>query len=192
VFLNPPDANKYPKCAKWMSALEQRVKSTPKLLNAFIQACVADDQFKSTPAQVERIARRALAWAAPPRIEVYDDGLLTVPEAGVPVLACGYTNVLEIAFGRKPFLLITSIWFDAVEFGNPDEQSKNVERLTRTLLHEAVHWVRNEAGASDSILVGGYKGQYKEAGRTFEEWAYGSPNVCTKENIEDAIFSIQK
>jgi hypothetical protein len=42
------------------------------------------------------------------------------------------------------------------------------------------------------ILVGGYKGQYKEAGRVFEEWAFGSLNVCTKENIDDAVLSIQK
>lgn len=192
MFLEPNDANHYPKCTTLITALDHRLKSNQMVLKAFMQACTADDQYKSKPGQVDKIARRALKWATPPKIEVVQGNMQAI-EGGEVAEACGYHKVTEIAFGRKPFIEITSVWFDAVEFGDPDEQSKNFERLTRTLLHETVHWVRNEAGASDMVLIGGgYRGEYKEAGRTFEEWAYGSPNVCTAENIADALLSIRK
>jgi hypothetical protein len=38
-------------------------------------------------------------------------------------------------------------------------------------------------------LVGGFKGHYQEAGRVFAEIAFGTPNICTDDEIWAAILS---
>lgn len=183
----PEDMKKYPKCTALITTLEGTLKGKPKVLNAFLQACTADDQFQ--PLSVaEKIAReKALRWAAGPRVDVHE-GLIKATEGGQVVDACGF----QPPYGSAQLILITSIWFDAFEFGSGADRDNNANRLTRTLLHELVHWVRQEARASDEILVGGaYKGHYQEAGSLFEEWAFGTRSICTPDQISDAIMSIR-
>ena len=135
MILSQTDRQKYPKCTSLLHDLGARLSSRRQVRDAFMDACSADDQFRSTPQQARAIAERALRWSTPPRVEVVD-GMIRAPEGGKIVDACGFTNTFP---GRPPFILITSFWFDAFEFGLVD-QDKNAERLTRTLLHEAVHW----------------------------------------------------
>jgi Metallopeptidase toxin 3 len=185
MFMDPIDMKKYPKCTKFIQGIEGTLKGQPKVRNAFLEACMADDQ--SQPASVaQKIATdSALKWAASPRVDVHD-GLLKPPVSGQTVPACGYTDT----FGSTPYVIITSFWFDAIEFGFDVDPHRARNRLMRTLLHELVHWVRDQASASDQILVGGLiKGQYREAGHVFEEMAFGTANVCTDDEVWAAILS---
>jgi hypothetical protein len=187
VFMDPIDMNKYPQSTKFIMGIEGALKGQPKILNAFLEACMADDQFQS-PKVAEKLAKqKALRWAAGPRVDV-PGGLLKVPVQGQIVEACGFTDT----FGKTPFVIVTSFFFDAFEFGFDVDPNRAGNRLMRTLLHELVHWVRNEAKASDQILVGGFKGHYKEAGHVFEETAYGSANICTDDEVWNAILSRRK
>jgi hypothetical protein len=183
--MDPSDMKKYPKCTQLIKTLESSLKGKRRILDAFIEACTADDQNQS-PIVAERIAReQALRWATGPRVDVHE-GLIRPPVAGKIVDACGFTDT----FGKTPFVIVTSFWFDAVEFGFDVDPDRSANRLTRTLLHELVHWVRNEANASDEILVGGaLKGHYREAGEVFEEMAFGSANICTDDEVWAAILS---
>ena len=54
-----------------------------------------------------------------------------------------------------------------------------------------VHWVRDAVGAEEDITSGGYKGTPEEAGHYFEMQAYGARNVCTDDDIKDAIGSMR-
>lgn len=165
--------------------IEGTLKGQPKIRDAFLDACMADDQFQS-PKVAEKLAKdRALRWATGPLVDVHE-GLIKPPVQGRIVDACGFTDTFGL---RKPFVIITSFWFDALEFGFDLDPNRAGNRLMRTLLHELVHWVRDQAKASDEILVGGYKGHYKEAGHVFEENAYGTANICTENEIWDAILS---
>jgi hypothetical protein len=183
VFINNEDKKIYPKSVKLLQGLDLALD--PKVRKAFLDACVADDQFKPL-AEARRLAREALTWGTGPRVDVRQ-GLVRATDAGEVVDGCGY----HPPFGAAMVVIITSFWFDAYEFGTEVDRPRNAERLIRTLLHETVHWVRHHAGASDQILIGGgYKGHYEEAGHVFERWAYGSDNVCTTAHLLDALASI--
>ena len=69
--------------------------------------------------------------------------------------------------GHDPFIIVTHIWFDAYETCGETDRAKNAERLTRTVLHEAVHWVRDAVGVDEDITEGGYKGTAEEADHFF-------------------------
>jgi hypothetical protein len=186
MFMSREDLNNYPKCAKLLAALAGTVRGQPKVFNAFLDACTADDQ--TQPAKVAKTLAltKALPWGPGPRIDVTVD--IKATDSGKIVEACGYQVPFKLK-GRPDIIQITSAWFDAVEFGIVDTQ-KNTGRLTRTLLHELVHWVRQEAGASDDVQIGGsYKGRAMEAGHYFEQNAFGTPNVCTTDNVLDALLS---
>jgi hypothetical protein len=189
MFMVTEDTTKYPKCTTLIKSLGSTLKLKPKVLNAFLDVCKAEDQFKSTAAQVEKIAQKALQWATPPKVDVVQ-GLVKGVAGGKTFEGCGWNN----SFRGKVFIQVTSIWFDAVEFGNPDERDKNTDRLTRTVLHELVHWVRGEAGASDDAMDGPLfqGGHRQEAGRLFEQWAFGVPSLCTDDELLDAIASQRK
>jgi GNAT superfamily N-acetyltransferase len=188
MFMGPTDMKKYPKTTQFIQGIEGTLKGQPKIRNAFLEACVADDQVQSVKVAEKLAKEKALRWATGPRVDVHE-GLIRPPVQGEIVDACGFTDTFGIAFGRKAFVIVTSYWFDALEYGFDVDPNRAGNRLMRTLLHELVHWVRNEANASDQILVGGYKGHYKEAGHVFEELAYGSTNICTDDEIWAAILS---
>ncbi|WGD48515.1 hypothetical protein QA641_22930 [Bradyrhizobium sp. CB1650] len=190
MFLDPTDIKKFPKAARFIQGIDSALSAQPKVRNAFFEACMADDQFQPTTV-AENLAKKALRFAAPPRVDVHE-GLVQPPVQGEIVNACGFTDTFGVAFGRKSFVIVTSFWFDAFEHGFEVDPTRAGHRLMRTLLHELVHWVRNEAKASDEILIGGYKGEYKEAGHVFEEWAYGTANICTDNEIWAAILSRRK
>ena len=183
--MDQSDIKKYPKAAKFIQGIEGALKLQPKIRNAFLDACMADDQFQSTKVAEKLAKEKALRWAAGPLVDVHE-GLIRPPVAGQVVDACGFTDTFGF---RKPFVIITSYWFDAFEFGFDVDPDRAGNRLMRTLLHELVHWVRDQAKASDQILVGGYKGHYQEAGHVFEEAAYGTANICTENEVWDAILS---
>jgi hypothetical protein len=187
MFLAQSDITKYPKCTAFLTRLEGSLKGKPKVLDAFMDACTADDQFKDVKV-ARKFAKSAIQWATAPLVDVHE-GLLKVPEGGEIVDACGFTDTFP---GHKPFIIVTSFWFEALEFGFEVDPDRAGNRLSRTVLHELVHWVRDAAGASDQILVGGYKGHYQEAGRVFEEAAFGTPNICTNDEIWEAILSRRK
>lgn len=186
MFMDPIDMKIYPKSTKLLQTLGTTLKKDTKVLDAFLQACTADDQSKP-PTVAKKIAiEQALRWSTGPRVDVHQ-GFVRATADGKVVDACGY----QPPFGSAMLLIITSIWFDAYEFGTDVDRPRNAHRLTRTVLHEAVHWVRQQAHASDQILIGGgYKGHYEEAGHVFEEWAYGSTNICTEDQLLDAMASI--
>src|SRR5215211_3211403 len=186
MFMSREDLKKYPKCAKLLGALAGTLPGQAKVFNAFLDACMADDQTQSTKVARTMALTKALPWGPGPRIDVTVDVRAT--DSGQIVEACGYQVPFKLK-GRPDIIQITSVWFDAVEFGVVDTQ-KNAGRLTRTLLHELVHWVRQEAGASDEVQIGGhYKGRTMEAGHFFEQNAFGSPNVCTSDELLDAVLS---
>ena len=119
--------------------------------------------------------------------------MLNVPTCGGGFgSACGYHSSFDKAFNSKAKskIMITSFWFDRVEYGSMADLPKNEHRLTTTFLHEAVHWVREEAGAPDEIDIS-YKEPPKEAGRYFEELAFDISNVCTEPDIWDSMLSRQ-
>jgi Metallopeptidase toxin 3 len=186
MWMHSGDATHYPKCVKLLQTLPVRLNKT-KVLDAFLTACSAG---APRPALAKSIAlTRALKWGAGPAVLV-QGGMLTVPTGGGETgEACGYTSTFDKVFDRKAQskILITSFWFDGVEFGVTD-QAKNEHRLTTTFLHEAVHWVREEAGAPDDVEIS-FREPPKEAGHYFEELAFGTSNVCTDAEIWDAILS---
>jgi hypothetical protein len=163
--------------------LEARIKRSPKVLQAFLDACLADDQL--TPAErkqqgvqdAKTIALAALRWGANPYIVVHP-GMIKMGTS-----ACG----LQLSFGgSKDRLSVTDIVFDAYEFGDPSQQANNARRLEGIVLHETVHWVRQEAKAT----VEAHEGMTKhEAGQLFEQMAYGTLN-CYKHEIEAAEKSV--
>jgi hypothetical protein len=185
VFMHQKDVTKYPECTKLLANLAAALRGKPQVLKAFLDACQADELNGATPQAVETIARRALQWATPPRIVLMQG---TLSHAGDD--ACGSTHT----FGTLGmFLEITDIWFDGYEFGSNADHANNANRLTITLLHEIVHWVRYTAGADSDILVGGrFRGHYEEAGSWFEMQAFGAVNNCTPANVTDAILSRRK
>jgi hypothetical protein len=180
--MDPTDMKRYPKGALLLRSLETTLKGKPKVRDAFLRACTEDDQTQPTKVAEDIALKKALRWAVGPRVDVHE-GMIKATESGKVVDACGFQS----PFGSGQLLIITSFFFDAHEFGIDEERGKNASRLTRTVLHEAVHWVRQEARASDEIAVGGFKGSYKEAGHVFEEWAYGTANICTDEELFDAM-----
>jgi hypothetical protein len=181
--MDPEDMKKYPDCTK----LLQHLVIPAKVLNAFLEACKADDLRGASPARVEHIARTALRWGGAPLVDVHA-GDLKVPALGNVGLACGFTNT----FGKgDPFVIVTHIWFDAYENCGEADRAKNAARLTRTMLHEMVHWVRDQVRADDDVTIGGFKGTPQEAGHFFEMNAYGSHNVCNDADMKDAIASMR-
>lgn len=189
MWMHPDYVRDYPKCVKLLQTLPVTLKKT-KILEAFLTACSAD---APKPATAKQIAlTKALKWGAGPAVIVHD-GLLTVPTGDGEIgHACGYHSSFDAAFNPKApsKILITSFWFDGVEHGSAADLPKNEHRLTTTFLHEAVHWVRQEAGARDEIELS-FREPPREAGHYFEELAFGTSNVCTKAAIWDAILSRQ-
>jgi Metallopeptidase toxin 3 len=183
--MGPEDIKKYPDCAKLLHHLRSQV--TRKVLDAFFEACQADYLNGAHPAHVDHVARTALLWGGPPLVDVHA-GELRVPERGIIVPACGFTDTFP---GHAPFVIITHIWFDAYETCGEADRARNAGRLIRTLLHEMVHWVRDAVGAEEDITAGGYRGTAEEAGHYFEMQAYGARNVCNEDNMKDAIGSMR-
>jgi hypothetical protein len=199
MFLDPDDVKKYPRCKVFISEIENNLKKEPNLLKVFLETCKADEQPK--PASVvEKIAReQALRYGAGPRIKV-EEGLVQAVSDGVVSPACGWNNGLGNVLNKKNkvFIEMTSLWFDALEFGVDPVRAGN--RLRRTLLHELVHWVRDMTGASDTIQVGSslrtdgsfVRGEAVECGHLFEERAFGSRNICNDDERFDAMTSFRK
>ena len=181
--MGPEDIKKYPDGAK----LLQKLPVPAKVLNAFLEACKADDLRGADPAMVEHVARTALHWGGPPLVDVHA-GDLRVSAMGEVGPACGFTDTFP---GHAPFVIVTHIWFDAYENCGEADRAKNAARLTRTMLHEMVHWVRDQVRADDDVTIGGFKGTPQEAGHFFEMNAYGSHNVCNDADMKDAIASMR-
>lgn len=181
MFMDKAFVSKYPQCTVLLQTLAGSLRAHPTVLNAFLQACLADIQ-RGNPTDTERIARRALTWATPPEVVVVE-GLLRVPIAGTAGhVACGFHNT----FLGANHLEVTDIWFDGFEFGSRVDRDRNAHRLTTTVLHEAVHWVRQQANAADEVTGLGFG--VEEAGAAFERLAFGVMN-CTEDEISDAILS---
>ena len=137
------EMQKYSECVKLIQHLETRVKGQPKVLEAFLRACTADDQPKKSKAKT--VALQCLKWAVDPLVVVSASGQAVAD--GQAVDACGFHNTL---LGVNQ-LEIIQVWWDGYEFGSPGDRIRNAHRITTTLLHEAVHWVRDTVGASDEI-----------------------------------------
>ncbi len=177
------EMQKYPECVKLIQHLETRVKGQPKVLEAFLRACTADDQPKKSNAKT--VALQCLKWAVDPLVVVSATGQAVAD--GQAVDACGFHNTL---LGVNQ-LEIIQVWWDGYEFGSPSDRIRNAHRITTTLLHEAVHWVRDTVGASDEIAPPTFRDFPEEAGHFFERLAFGKPNVCTVEELDDAILSVR-
>jgi hypothetical protein len=87
------------------------------------------------------------------------------------------------------------IWFRAFEFPADEATRRSAERfLTTTLLHELIHWARDQNHAGDTIddtlAVGSDPpkkfGPDAEAGHVFEELAFGTSNACSLANLRIA------
>ena len=177
------EMQKYPECVKLIQHLETRVKGQPKVLEAFLRACTADDQPKKSKAKT--VALQCLKWAVDPLVVVSASGQAVAD--GQAVDACGFHNTL---LGVNQ-LEIIQVWWDGYEFGSPGDKIKNAHRITTTLLREAVHWVRDTVGASDEIAPPTFRDFPEEAGHFFERLAFGKPNVCTADELDDAILSVR-
>jgi hypothetical protein len=177
------DMQKYPESVKLIQHLESRVKGQAKVLEAFLRACTAADQPKKSTAKAT--ALQCLKWAVDPLVVVSASGKALA--GGQVVDACGFHNML---MGVNQ-LEIIQVWFDAYEFGSPADRIRNAQRLTTTLMHEAVHWVRDSVGASDEIAPPTFRDFPEEAGHFFERLAFGKRNVCTQDQLDDAILSVR-
>jgi hypothetical protein len=172
----------FPESAKLIQHIEFSLKTQPKVFDAFIKACTADDQPKTS--QAKSMALKALKFGNPPLI-VFGNG--TAIANGKQVLACGYTNQ-NLGLDQ---LEIYHLWFEAFESGSPSDKSANARRLTTTILHEMVHWVRSNAKASNDIAATSFTFP-EEAGDFFERLAFGGSNNCTPAEVTDSLFSMQK
>jgi Metallopeptidase toxin 3 len=160
MFLDHEDAKKYPKCMDLMMKLEVSLKHQPDVLKAFFTVCKAASQPTSAK-DVERIAReKALRYGAGPRIKVYEGvlkGIVQDTPGGkrTVVQACAVNDNVTAVLRKTPVVIeIISPWFDAFEFGYyPSDPRRPGRRLTITLLHELVHWVRGQTNASDDATV---------------------------------------
>lgn len=181
MLMHKDDIARYPRCAALLQRLPGMISGT-KVFDAFIEACTMDEQ--TNAGRARRIAvDQALRWAVGPMVEPVP-GLLKAPVQGEMTEACGFFPAFFRPFDR---VLVTDIWFKGYEFGLASDQEAAAHRLARTTLHELVHWVREMAGASDQVLVGGLiRGHYEEAGHYFEMKAFGTPNVCTDADLLDA------
>lgn len=182
MFMHKDDVAKYPKCARLLQRVPGAIRGT-KIYSAFIEACTLAEQEDAAKAQ--RIAiNEGLRWAAGPMVEPVRGMVKHTDLQDETHESCGYFPAYFRPFDR---VLVTDLWFKAYEYGLASEQDYAAERLVRTTLHEVVHWVREMAGASDQVLVGGIiKGHYEEAGHYFETKAYGSANVCTDAELLEA------
>jgi len=178
MWMHNDAIKKYPRCANLLQTLNGTLSTKER--DAFLAACTADNQKDRKAA--ESIARqKALKWSIGPKVVVHD-GLLKIGTD-----ACGF-QPLGPNFGPGQELVVTSIFFDAFEFGSSADHANNAERLKAIVLHEAVHWVRQEAKASDVI----YEGlDIHEPGQFFERLAYGKVH-CTDAEINDALGSMRK
>src|SRR5262245_12330727 len=139
MFMSQDQMETWPRCTKLLQNLETRVQADKPLLNAWLKACMSEVQ-RENPKVARKIAlEKALRWATGPRVQVRE-GLIKIPGTDAADGACGYQPAF---MGPGNILLITSVWFDAYEYcvTEPDRK-KNAHRLTTTVLHEAVHWVR--------------------------------------------------
>ncbi len=141
---------------------------------------MADVQRKD-PAVAKRIAlTQALPWAAGPRVELTN---IELTQGACGLTLPPFNGVLTHAVAAY------SVFFVAFEFaGNAADQRNNASRLTTTVLHEAVHWVRQWANATMKILDD--DGNLVEAGEFFERLAFGGTQGCTRHDVEDALESI--
>ena len=170
------DVKKYPKGAQLLKGLEKDLLKQPKILNAWLKACMDYPKDQSEAAARGIALNQALKWGLGPTIDIRP-GLIKIP--GQDAYACGYQP--PFSSGRN-YLWITSIWFHAYEFSLADTDRKNnAKRLTTTVLHESVHWVREHAGAFNDIDA-------QDAGGVFEDLAFGE-KACTQEAIFDALAS---
>jgi len=185
MIMGDADRQRFPRSARLISTLDGSLPR--KVRDAFIDACTAPIQRRPV-AVAKRIATtQALPFAVGPRIRIVA-GLVRRPEAGKVVEVCGFTN----SFVSPTIIEITDIYFNAFEFGlAPTDQTNNAARLTRTLLHELVHWVREQAKATDDVDMS-FKQAPVEAGVFFEQLAFGNTPLCDNANIEDAILSVRK
>ena len=145
------EMQKYPECVKLIQHLETRVKGQPKVLEAFLRACTADDQPKKSKAKT--VALQCLKWAVDPLVVVSASGQAVAD--GQAVDACGFHNTL---LGVNQ-LEIIQVWWDGYEFGSPGDRIRNAHRITTTLLHEAVHWVRDPVRRSGRTVPAGCFGR---------------------------------
>ena len=197
MFLDHDDAKKYPKCMDLMVKLELSLKHQPDVLKAFFTVCKAANQPTSAK-DVERIAReKALRYGAGPRIKVHEGelkGIVQDTPGGkrTVVQACAVNDDVTAVLRKTPVVIeIISPWFDAFEFGYyPSDPDRPGRRLTITLLHELVHWVRGQTNASADATVPSYIPG--EAGELFEKIAYGDSNLCNDDEIFDAITSFRR
>jgi hypothetical protein len=203
MYLDHEDEKKYPKCKELMLKLEGSLKHQPDLLKAFFTVCKAARQPTSAK-DVERIAReKALRYGAGPRIKVYEGGskgfyipgMVQDTEGGKRevIEACAINDNITAALHKTPVVIeIISPWFDAFEFGYyPGDSGHPGKRLTITLLHELVHWVRGQTKASDNATLPGFIPD-QEAGELFEKVAFGdTAHLCNDDEVFDAITSFR-
>jgi hypothetical protein len=106
--------------------------------------------------------------------------------------ACAVNDNITAALHKTPVVIeVISAWFDAFEFGYyPGDIGRPGRRLTNTLLHELVHWVRGQTKASDEAEVPGYIPG--EAGELFEKIAYGESPYCNDDEVFSAMISFRK
>ncbi len=180
MFMSPDDIKAFPRCAKLLQSLEGTLKGNKKTFDAWLQACMADVQ-RQDPALAKKIAlTKALPWAAGPRVEL-SANVYTLEQA------CGLTTPPFNGIAANGFLIL-NIYFVAFEYAGAADRPANESRLTTTVLHELVHWVRQKANATMKVLDA--DGNLVEAGEFFEKLAFGATQGCTPDDISDALSSI--
>src|SRR5271155_4849549 len=185
MFMSKGLVKLYPECANLLQHLPTGMKSQPKVLAAYIFACTAETQ-RGDGKDAEKLARRSLVWAPPPEIIVVQYPIRP-PVRGAIVSACGFENSL---LPNQVHLEVIDVWFDAFETCGDSDRNKNAHRLTTTVLHETVHWVREQANAADEITddFGTLRFAADEAGEVFEKVAFDS-RVCTLDELKAARMS---
>jgi Metallopeptidase toxin 3 len=197
MFLDHDDEKKYPKCKALMMGIEGSLKHEPDVLKAFLTVCNASSQPTSAK-DVERVAReKALRYGVGPRIKVHEGVLMGIVQntpggKRTVVEACAVNDTITAVLRKTPVVIeVISAYFDAFEFGYyPGDPFRPGRRLTITLLHELVHWVRGQTKASDDAEVPGFIPG--EAGELFEKIAFGGSDLCNDDEIFDAITSFRK
>jgi len=168
-----PAAYKY--CRNYISVFlsgrEKFAQKNPVVWNAFIAACTAE-----LPSAMAHKARTELA----PAVFTLGEGPLVVISDKLDKAECGVFRGKSNFFDYSYAIFVSDRAADAYEHGTGWKVWEGI------LLHESVHWVRHEAGATNPALPMPGISSYGfvadgEVGDVFEQRAYGF-GVCQEKS----------
>ncbi len=160
----------YPRLAQQLQLLQaKKLKAnSPRVWDALVK-------YSTDAGEVEK----ALVWSNNPRVRV-SSNWFTGPRR---TEACAWNEPIN-----KDSITLARRLVTALERSVWDGDTKTVSRhIEITVLHELVHWVRDEVGETDMWYGDNPDDPALEAGTEFEKEAYGR-QYCTKDDVDAMDF----